>query len=223
MNPDRRYDEEEIAEIFRLASEPDGPLTTREPARGLTLRQLQEVGAEVGMRPETIARAAASLDIAAERQPAPTIAGIRVGVSRTIDLPRPLSDDEWDRLVVTLRDVFGATGQTRRDGGLRMWRNGNLHAVLEPTATGQRLRLSTLKGNAGARLLGGLGVALVGGTLLVIQGVMGLPDQVLPVAFITAVGGGVFGSTAIQLPRWASRRERQMEAVAQAALELAGS
>jgi DNA-3-methyladenine glycosylase II len=37
-----------------------------------------------------------------------------------------LSDDQWDRLVVDLRETFNAAGIVGREGSLRQWRNGNL-------------------------------------------------------------------------------------------------
>src|SRR5437870_10699022 len=84
--------------------------------------------------------------------------GLPIGVGRSVDLDRALSDPEWERLVADLRDTFDATGRMRQDGAFRQWTNGNLQAVLEPTDIGHRLRLRTGKGDAVAFLMGGLAI-----------------------------------------------------------------
>ena len=71
-----------------------------------------------------------------------------IAVGRTLPLPRPLTDREWGMLVTDLRETFGATGRVGEDGNARYWRNGNLHAFVEPAEGGYRLRLGTVKGNA---------------------------------------------------------------------------
>ncbi len=76
------------------------------------------------------------------------VLGLPLGVGRTVELGRKLTDEEWDHLVVDLRETFDARGQVRQDGSLRQWTNGNLQALLEPTPTGDRLRLRTMNGNA---------------------------------------------------------------------------
>src|SRR6185503_6120179 len=136
---ERRYADSEVSAIFRdAATETQRRVAPIGSAQeGLTLSELQSIGREVGLTPDAIARAAVALDV----QQSGTIRrrlGLPIGVTRTVELPRKLSDDEWDRVVVQLREVFNATGRTRVEGGLRQWSNGNLQVRLEPTATGQR-------------------------------------------------------------------------------------
>src|SRR6266550_3035358 len=83
-------------------------------------------------------------------------------VARDVNLNRRLTDEEWERLVVQLREVFNARGRTRSDGSLRQWTNGNLQVLLEPTETGHRLRFRTTHG--GARAAIGMGFAFLGVT-----------------------------------------------------------
>lgn len=211
----RRYDDKEIAAIFRAAA--DGPEPRRREVpreEGLTLAELQAIGREVGIAPEAVAQAAHGLDVqrgAVSR----TWFGLPIGVARSVDLNRRLSDLEWDRLVVQLRDVFNARGVTRSEGSLRQWTNGNLQVLLEPTETGHRLRFGTVNGAARASIRGGLfslGIAAV----LTISGIFaGNLDSQLPgIALLLLVSLGLFANGALRLPGWARLRGRQMEEVA---------
>ena len=213
--PERRYDDKEIAAIFRAATE--GPrVPQREVPRdeGLTLADLQAIGGEVGIAADAIAHAAQALDV--RRGPeSRTLWGLPIGVRRTVDLNRRLSDAEWERLVVQLRDVFEARGVTRSEGSLRQWTNGNLQVLLEPTETGHRLRFGTVHGGARASI--GAGVAAIGvsAAVAVASALGGHAGDALPgIAFLFLVGVGMIASGALRLPRWARLRGRQMEAIA---------
>jgi hypothetical protein len=213
---ERRYNDKEIAAIFRAAAEEGPQSPQREVARdeGLTLAELQSIGTEVGISSEAVAQAARAVDVrvgAASR----TFLGLRIGVARTVNLNRRLTDEEWERLVVQLREVFNARGRTRSDGSLRQWTNGNLQVLLEPTETGHRLRFRTTHGAARASI--GAGLAVLGVTAIVavsgaIWGTLG--DAGSGIALMAAAGVGMIASGALRLPRWARLRERQMEALA---------
>ena len=213
---ERRYNDKEIAAIFRAAAEEGPQSPQREVARdeGLTLAELQSIGTEVGISSEAVAQAARAVDVrlgAASR----TFLGLRIGVARTVNLNRRLSDEEWERLVVQLREVFNARGRTRSDGSLRQWTNGNLQVLVEPTETGHRLRFWTTHGAARASI--GAGLAVLGVTAIValsgaIWGTLG--DAASGIALMAAAGVGMIASGALRLPRWARLRERQVEALA---------
>ena len=215
---DRRYNDDEIAEIFQKASEgPQGTSLQRAGGDGLTLAQLQDIGREVGIAPEAVDRAAKSLDVR-PRGGSRKLLGLPIGVQRTVDLGRRLTEDEWERLVVELREVFGARGTVSGSGSFRQWTNGNLQALLEPTATGQRLRLLTMKGSAGISVVVGAAMMSMGiGAMLAAGGVAHLPDLL-----IALFGAGYMANTILRLPRWARLRASQMEAItSQIALETA--
>ncbi len=225
MSPERRYNEQEIAGIFKQAAEDQETAQQHLPhTQGLTLAELQEIGKEAGITPEFIARSAVAVDRTGPAQPPTRFLGLPISVARTVDLPGPLSDENWDRLVVELRETFQAHGKLRRDGSLREWKNGNLHAVVEPTESGHRLRLRTVKGNAKRRLLGGLAVFAFGLVFLLKSAFIVDPLTVRMVVFtlISVMGLGSMGLTAFRLPRWARERARQMEAIAARAVELVG-
>src|SRR5688572_29338664 len=138
---ERRYSEEEIAAIFERATEAQQKSQRGQSAgSGLTLNELQQIGREIGMTPEVVAQAARSID----HRPAETsrrFFGVPIAVGRTVELERKMTDEEWERLVVDLRETFDAKGTVRHEGSLRQWTNGNLQVLLEPTAKGHRLRL----------------------------------------------------------------------------------
>ena len=214
---ERRYSDKEIAAIFRAATETPSPEQSGQdvPAdEGLTLTDLQAIGREVGITPESVAQAARALDTragAASR----TFLGLRLGVSRTVNLHRRLTDEEWERLVVQLREVFNARGRTRSEGSLRQWTNGNLQVLLEPTETGHRLRFGTVHGAARAAIGAGFGVLGVAAIVAVSGAIWGtLGDAMSGIALMVAAGVGMIVSGALRLPRWARLRQRQMEALA---------
>ncbi len=212
---DRRYNDKEMAAIFRAASE--GPLSPQRevpPEEGLTLADLQAIGREVGISPAAVAQAAQALDIRRETA-ARTLLGLPIGVARTVSLNRRLTDPEWERLVVQLRDVFNARGTTRSDGSLRQWTNGNLQVLLEPTETGHRLRFRTLHGAARASIGAGLAALGVTATVAVATAISGhLGDAIPGIVFLLATGMAMIVNGALRLPGWARLRGRQMDALA---------
>lgn len=109
MSVERRYSGEEIEAIFEQATR-DREAGQRQlaPGDGLTLADLQQIGSEVGIAPEPIARAAATVGQTGQALPTTTYLGLPIGVGRTAELPGTMSDGDWDRLVVDLRETFGA-------------------------------------------------------------------------------------------------------------------
>jgi len=215
---ERRYTDEEVASIFERAAEAQQQvrkqLTTGESPEGMTLAQLQEIGKEVGISADLIAQAAKSVSMPV-RETSRRFLGLPVGVGRTVDLERKLTDEEWDRLVVDLRETFDAKGTIRHEGSFRQWTNGNLQALLEPTATGQRLRLRTFKGDAMGSIVGGgalLGASFVGLASMWMQGAQS--GSWASMSIIGLTGAVLFAAGALRLPSWARLRQRQMEEVA---------
>jgi hypothetical protein len=211
---DRRFNEEEVAAIFKQATEAQQPPQRQLPSgEGLTLAELQEIGRQVGIAPELVVQAAASLS----RVGSPTsrrLLGLPIGVGRTIELDRKLSEDEWERLVVDLRETFDARGTARQEGSFRQWTNGNLQVLLEPTANGDRIRFLTVNGAARAWMMGArvtLGVA----TVAAIAAMVGAANNhYLPLAVgMAAIAAGQFTIGAIRLPGWARLRRKQMEEI----------
>ncbi|HEX7090101.1 MAG TPA: hypothetical protein VF192_08185 [Longimicrobiales bacterium] len=225
MTDERRYQEDEVAAIFEAAaSSTTSPRRgAPSPPTGLTLAELQAIGREVGIAPERIAEAAASLERRAASAGMRRQLGMPVSVRRSVDLPRAPTDREWAVLVSELRATFHARGNESSRGDVRQWTNGNLHAYVEPTETGYRLRLGTLKGDAApVNIVGasGIGMAVIAAVPQLFAGVAGDFTGVLAMA---SLGVGAFVLNAVRLPRWAREREAQMEYIADRALALIGS
>jgi hypothetical protein len=210
---ERRYTDEEVSAIFRIAAADERTLAERSasPEDGMTLADLQAIGRDVGISPDAVTRAAVGLDLQASQR---TWLGLPIGVARSVDLHREMSDEEWERLVVQLRDVFHARGRTQRDGSLRQWTNGNLHVLVEPTTQGHRVRFGTYNGGARAAIGGGMAaLGLMVMTVLASAG-SGFSHAVPGVLAFGLVGVGMIASGAARLPRWARLRGRQMDALA---------
>lgn len=228
MANQRKYSEDEVGEIFALATSADrAALPVLSEQEGLTLGELQEVGREVGLTPERVAAAVASLNARSEKLPRRTWLGTPESVGRTVELPRAATDHEWQVLVAELRETFKAKGQVAAHGDLREWTNGNLHAFLEPTETGHRLRLGTHKDAAKAlSAIGAVGF-VVGLLLLVTSGLdeatfRGILSALIP-AVMALVGGGVVAGNSLRLRQWADKREEQMAYIAGRARALIGA
>jgi hypothetical protein len=216
MGDERRYDEQEIAEILERATANETVLTRAGAGNGLTLSQLQEIGSEVGIAPTRIAeaaRAVASRDVAGRPR---TFLGTPRYVSRIVPIERALDDEEWTRLVVDLRETFDAQGQIKMHGPLRSWINGNLEVHVEPDGDRYRVRMRTLKGSAAT-------LAWVGGVFIFMAMIFlatilrdGFDWAAVAIAAAFGVAGvGQLGYVRATLPRWAEERAAQMEALAE--------
>jgi hypothetical protein len=212
---ERRFTDEEVKAIFAAATEEQAsPAPSRPSSRGLTLTELQDIGREVGVPPEAISRAAFALD----SRPEASIRryfGLPIAVERTIRLPRRLTDDEWDRLVVQFREVFHAKGTLRSSGSFREWTNGNLQALLEPTETGHQLRLRTYKGDS--RPLISIGVVFLGffASTVVAGALRGRVANSLPgVIVLGLIGLGAVATATLRIFPWSKERARQFEGIA---------
>ncbi len=215
MSDERRYDDQEVEEIFRRVAETgDGP--ARQSASGgggLTLRELQDIGEEVGFSKDQVARAAASVDLAPAASEKIRVAGLPVGVDHTVPLARPLVDEEWERLVARLRDTFKAPGRIEVMGRLRQWSNGNLRISVEPVDSGFQLRMHTHKGSLQPMVGMGMVLVFMAVVLVAVNLFIGREVDVMGMALMAIAGGGVAGASLVQLPRWAQTRARQMEEI----------
>ena len=217
MSDERRYREDEIREIFEAAAASrDSERKALGSGEGLTLAELKEIGAEVGLSPDSITQAANALAHRPTTIPKRTHLGMPISVGRNVDLPRAPTDREWEMLVSELRQTFGAKGKVGSHGGLRHWTNGNLHAYVEPTESGHRLRLGSLKSTAMAMSnmgMVGIGFGLVMLVVLFLSGRIASEGFFIPLLF-GAMGGAALTSAALTLPGWAREREAQMEYIA---------
>src|SRR5262249_51313860 len=135
---ERRYGDEEVREIFTLATTGgmrDGSLPV--DSSGMTLDELQRIGEEAGIEPARGPQAAATLEARGRAAPVRRSFGLPVGVSRVVDLPHAPTDREWEQLISECRSTFGVQGRATTTGGLRQWSVGRLHVSIEPTEHGE--------------------------------------------------------------------------------------
>lgn len=224
MSTERRYRDHEVREILDLAiGQDDAHLPSLPAVDGLTVADLEEVGHEVGLAPNRIAQAVASFEGRGESVPRGTTLGLPTSVGRVTPLPRSPSDREWELLIAELRTTFGGKGEMTSDGGLRAWSHGTLHAFLEPTEAGHRLRLvDSRETTVGLMAVGGFFLAFA---LLILVILLGKDDPgfrfAVPV-FFSAIGGSLIAGGVMSLPRWAREQERRMEIIATHAVSLLG-
>jgi hypothetical protein len=209
---ERRFSDAEVAQIFERAMSGQALQTTR-AAEGMTLGELQSIAEEVGIPAEQITRAALSLS-PGEAKPTESFLGMTTGVGHTVHLSRKLTDEEWERFIVEVRETFNARGAMTSQGSLKQWSNGNLQVLLEPTETGHRVRFKTVKGTAPLTLGGGLvlsTVAVIGEVTAVLTGVAHDIGLVASFGVLGAIGIGAVATTTLRLPRWVKTRKAQME------------
>ncbi len=216
---ERRYSDEEIAAILKLAAERQQLAASTDavpeagdtgPA-GMTLAEVQGIALQVGIPGDIVAQAASSLDRVG-RPAVRRYLGLPIGVGRTVALQRKLTQAEWEQLVVDLRQTFDARGRVKEEGAFKQWTNGNLQALVEPTASGQQLRLRTLNGGSFTLINGGLGMIGMGAVFAVANALTLMHGA--PAGLFAGVGAIFIALGAVRLPRWARIRQRQMESIA---------
>jgi hypothetical protein len=218
----RRYEDDEVREIFSLATTGDaGDRSVPAESGGLTLDELRHIAREAGIDPVRVTQAAASLDARGRPAPVRRMLGLPIGLSRLVDLPRAPTDREWEQLIAEFRTTFGAKGRATSSGGLREWSHGNLHICVEPTEQGEQLRLATFKDDAVALNALAIGTGVMSLIMSAVVAAAGKPAKALVV--LGMFGGmalAAFGANLLRLPRWAREREGQMEAIAEHAVKL---
>lgn len=220
---DRRYSDDEVSAIFARATEVrDVEPKALARSEGMSLADLQAIGKEAGISPELIRRAARELD-----QPAPppvqTLLGIPIGAAHTVELQRELSDREWELFVVQLRETFDARGKVSSHGSFRQWQNGNLQVLVEPSASGHRVRFRTVRGELRDLFRVG-GAMLAAFTLATLLVSFTNPAKAVKLISILgpllAVGGVVGGVRLFGIPGWRRMRSEQMKRLGDSLLRL---
>jgi hypothetical protein len=210
---ERRYQDHEIRQILDLAiGQEDAPAQSLPAVDGLTLHELKEVGRGVGVPEYRIAQAVAVFEARGVSSPRGTTLGLPTSVGSIVPLPRSPSDREWELLIAELRTTFGGKGVVTSHGSLREWSHGTVHAFVEPTETGHRLRLA----DSNVTPVGGitLGGFLLAFALLIFVVLLGKDDPgarfAVPV-FFSLIGASLVAGSVVSLPKWAREQEKRME------------
>jgi hypothetical protein len=231
---ERRFTDDEVARILRRAAELDRREVdeggSAEVARGLSLAELQEVAAEVGIAPATIARAALELE-------RPDATGLREAVmggspvaQMTNVVPRPLTPAEMARVVQVVDEVMPDQGSvTEALGSVRWLSRGRFlsrKVVLQPTDAETRIQVQeryTGRARGASHFMPlsyGLGIGLVIGA-----DVIGGAGAGISLSVLGAVGGWGIGRAIWAGLRAASARRvrRASDAIARAVEALGAS
>lgn len=215
MSKERRYTEQEIASIFKQASEDQQAAAHLAAHEGLTLSEMEAIGRDAGIRPEFIARAAAAMNkkVAA---PAPDKAlGLPVSVSRIVDVAGEFTDASWQQLVTDLHDVFGVTGRVSQNGAMRIWEHDRMEVTVEPSGNGYRIRMRSMHDLYMSGLYGGLMLLVMGLFFLLVVASKGdlLTAKGIFVSMFSVVGTGAMGLSATRLRHWRKTQEKNMDTI----------
>lgn len=211
MSSGRRYHDQEIRQILDLAiGQEDTPAHPLPTADGLTLTELQEVGREVGVPADRMAEAVAAFEGRGMVVPRETALGLPSAVGWVVPLPRNPTDHEWELMIAELRTTFGGKGEVTSHGGLREWSHSRVHAFIEPTETGHRLRLTDANAAVIGIVAGGMMMAFATMIFMVLLGKADPGFRFVIPGFIALFGGGLAAGSALALPRWARAQEARM-------------
>jgi len=229
---ERRFSEDEVAEILARATRPESgpggvhPVPADPPSTrsgGFTLAELQDIGREAGIPPGCITEAARAVGSSGSPEAADTFLGTPRTLNQGVPVQGPMDDEAWERVVALLREVFGGKGESTRDGRLRSWRWKDVEAHLEPDPGGDGWRLRVTAWESAARIgfrVGG-GLALFGGLSVGVVLLTGVdPSAAWVGGLLALLGVGIGASGALALPRWARRRAGQIGEVAEGARRL---
>lgn len=121
--PERRYSDDEVREILRLAAEPER-LPARQDPDGMSLVELESIGSEVGISPAAIRQAASALESRAVAVPQPT--GGLLGAPSTAAYERTVrvraTADQHAEIVVAIRRAMGRHGVVTGSPDQLEWR-----------------------------------------------------------------------------------------------------
>lgn len=207
----RRYSDDEVRAIFERAARRQEAARSTEDAggAGLTLEELQEIGAASGIDPAFVAAAAhevsAGMPPAAGRE---TLLGMPVVIRRERHLRAPVTDAVWEQMVAALRRQFDNAGIAGEVGRQREWttaptgrRNSvPVRVAVEPEGDGTRVVVEqTLRRSALPFVLVGGAYSFVAALfgVLFVAGALGSDGAFAPVMFaamaLLMLGGAQVG------------------------------
>ena len=201
--PSRRFNEKEVAQIIKRASELQQEESPIETSAGMSLVELEQVAREAGLDPALVRRAAADLDTSvSDRRPSAFIgAPTALVLERTID--GEVSPDEFEALVLEIQRELGGVGSASTFGRSLQWtmrgvdRRRISSRVVQVTVSPRNgrttIRIEEPLGQLAGGLFGGLMGGLGGGTGGIMMGIgMGVFHSA-PIT-VGLIGGMISGS-----------------------------
>jgi hypothetical protein len=212
---DRRYDEQQIGAILQRAGEIQAGLTPETDSQGVTLHDLQKVASEVGIEPHIVERAARELDT----KPA-TARLLDSKTSRMLDqtIEGSISEDQWDDVVMSLRQLASHTGTSSVHGTTREWTSGGDVSSITFTAQSRndRTRFRLLADTSAASFLftflgSVLGFLLTIGTFAVMK--KGGQEASVIAITVAAMMATIFLLTSTWIRFWQRKTHKKIAAV----------
>lgn len=219
----RKFDEKEVALIFRQATELEVPgegksetSSTSDLGGGLDLRELKEIALEVGVDPTRVELAARGLMIEPRESPLNVFLGTSTHFEVEAEFDVRLSDEVRGDLLREIRAVMARQGVTEGQSGSLEWsaedQLGARYVTISPSSGGTRLsvtgRFKRAEGEAA-----GFGAILAGvGTLSVLASIQAVGALGFLLAPIVAVGAIVIPR--LTLGRMVARETRRMSQLA---------
>ena len=226
----RRYNEKEVALVFKHASELQQSDAPGDPAAGMSLVELEQIAREAGLDPALVRRAAADLDTRVSDQTPSRLLGAPTSLrlERTIEGEVPA--EEYEMLVLEIQRELGGMGTASTLGKSFQWtsapsgrRRSNMN-IVQITVTPRNGRttirieqpLSSMATGVFAGLMGGFGmgmmplVGVAGGAMGAAGG--GLGFQVAgAVGLCAAFFGGTYAVARALFIRLAARRGDKLQ------------
>ncbi|HEU4719757.1 MAG TPA: hypothetical protein VFS59_00225 [Gemmatimonadaceae bacterium] len=200
----RRFNEKEVAEIIKRASELQQLESTPESTAGMSLAELEQVAREAGIDPALVRRAASDLDTrVTDRQPSPFLgAPTTLVLERTIDGEMPV--EEYETVVLEIQRELGGVGSASTLGRSLVWtmqrdpgpraRTRTVQVTITPRNGRTTIRMEESLGQLAGGLFGGLMGGLGAGTSGIAMGIgMGVFDSAaITVAIIAGMVSGSY-------------------------------
>ena len=189
----RVYSEEEVRDLLRRARELQSGSGGRAET-GLTIVELHEIAARVGIETQYVDAAAAGLGPASEETGRRYLLGGPLGVEVNRLLKRgDLTEDEWGAILDELRRAFETLGKAEQQGRTRTWGTGT-NDLLEVQVVSQSRGDSTAI-RVTRRFEGLIGVSAMVGSMTAILGTLFVVSALeLPLAVeLAAAAGGLSG------------------------------
>jgi hypothetical protein len=171
----RRFNEREVADIIKRASELQLTETPAESTSGMSLVELEQVAREAGLDPVLVRRAAEDLDAQITTQRPSRFIGAPTALclERTID--GEISSDEYEPLVLEIQRVLGDVGTASMLGRSLQWsatrrgqhgrERGSVQLFITPRHGRTTIRIEESMTPVAAALFGGLMGGMGGGLM----------------------------------------------------------
>ena len=189
-SPSRRYSEKEVGLILRRATELQRAEPSAANPEGLTLRELAEVAAEVGIDPAYLRRAAAELESGAGSGPWARLLGAAPGFVLERTIPGEFPESGFEELVPLMQAATLGQGNASAVGKTLTWSSRS-----DTNTSSQQVLVTVHEGETLIRIeerLAGFAGGLFGGVLGGVGGGLGIGVG-------GALGGALFGSVAMAI------------------------